>query len=118
MSLNCNVCNRSDLEPEGLQTWNDVLVEHFLICSINATDGFRARERPIDLVNKLGVHFEVISSRDLVVLFSVSRVALDHLAPYYATNSGENFFFKANRIDQLVDFFRDEHNIPVPPIRN
>lgn len=118
MSLNCTVCNRPDLAPEGLQTWNDVLVEHFLICSINVTDGFRARERPIDLVNKLGVHFEVISSSDLVVLFSVSRVALDRLAPYYAADSGENFFFKANRIDQLIDFFREEHSIPIPSIRN
>lgn len=116
--LSCNLCERPPFKPDGLQTWSDALTEHLLVCSIRATDNFLAREQPVNPVNNLGIHFKVMVHTEALseaLLFVVERRALD---PHFCVYDPNGFLiFRTPNLDQLVDFFRDEHGIPLPSLR-
>lgn len=103
MPLICKLCGRGRVRPEGLQTWNDFIKEHFLFCAIRSLDDLTVAPLALNGINMYRANLKVLNERAVSEICTITASS-----DRWRVNNGTGVVtIHTSSLEELIDHLRD-----------
>lgn len=109
MLLSCKLCGLGRGQPEGLQTWNEFIKEHILICSIKSLDDFTVAHLALNAINMYHANLKVMNKQSVSEICTITASS----DRWRVKNGTGVVTIHTPSFEELIDHLRDRW-IPIP----